>query len=319
MNINSVPVIDIHELSGEDTLALLDAACREWGFFQVIHHGIPETVIREIFAAAHAFFALPSGDKQRIVRSRDNPWGFYDQELTRNEMDWKQIYDFGPADGGAIRPQWPDKVPGFQAAVQAYYRHCERLAFRLLAAISTNLGMQPGYLSQGFGPDHTSFLRMNYYPVCPTTADAGQDARPESRPLGVGPHTDAGALTLLLQDAQPGLQVFKDGDWHTVEPRRDAIVVNIGDIVQVWSNDRYAAALHRAVTNTGSARFSLPFFLNPGYRANYRPLPSMVSGNQPPLYREINWGEFRERRTSGDYADYGEEVQIAQYRIQVSI
>jgi len=310
MNINSVPVIDIHELAGAGTLAQLDEACREWGFFQVIHHGIPDTAIRELFDAANAFFAQSTEDKRRIERTRDNPWGFYDHELTKNVVDWKEIYDFGPADGNAIRPQWPGQVPGFRASVQAYYRHCERLAFRLLAAISTNLGMRPGYLSQGFGPDHTSFLRLNYYPVCPTAPGNGKDAAP----LGVGPHTDAGALTLLLQDAQAGLQVFKDGEWHTVEPRRDAIVVNIGDMVQVWSNDRYRAALHRAITNTDSARFSIPFFLNPSYEANYQPLPTMVTGARPPLYREINWGEFRERRMSGDYADYGEEIQITQYR-----
>jgi len=317
MSFNSVPVIDIHELASPGTLALLDEACREWGFFQVIHHGIPATAIGEIFTAAHAFFALPSGEKQRIGRTRDNPWGYYDQELTRNVVDWKQIYDFGPADGGAIRPQWPEQVPGFRNAVQAYYRHCERLAFRLLAAISANLGMRPGYLSQGFGPDHTSFLRMNYYPVCPSSPETGQDADVKDRPLGVGPHTDSGALTLLLQDSQPGLQVFRDGDWHTVEPRREAIVVNIGDMVQVWSNDRYSAALHRALTHTEKNRFSIPFFLNPSYRANYRPLPTMVSGNRPPRYSEINWGEFRARRMSGDYADYGEEVQISQYRTSI--
>jgi isopenicillin N synthase-like dioxygenase len=314
MDFNNVPVIDIHELASPATLAKLDEACREWGFFQVIHHGIPEVSIGRVFAAAHAFFELPAGTKRQIERTRDNPWGFYDQELTKNVVDWKQIYDFGPPNGGVIRPQWPNGVPGFRAAVQTYYRHCEQLAFRLLAAISTNLGMRPGYLSQGFGPDHTSFLRLNYYPVCPPAQVAGQSSAQEERPLGVGPHTDAGALTLLLQDSQPGLQVYKDGGWHTVEPRQDAIVVNIGDMVQVWSNDEYQAALHRAITYTDRARFSIPFFLNPSYRASYRPLPTRVSGNRPPRYREINWGEFRERRMSGDYADYGEEIQIAQYR-----
>jgi len=315
MNVNSVPVIDIHELGNADTLALLDEACREWGFFQVIHHGIPEALIRNIFDAAQQFFSLPADTKRKIERSRDNPWGFYDQELTKNVVDWKQIYDFGPANGDVMRPQWPNGVPGFRSAVQAYYRQCEQLAFRLLAAISTNLGMRPGYLSQGFGSNHTSFLRLNYYPACPRTPGPEQNTGKQGEQLGVGPHTDAGALTLLLQDTQPGLQVYKDGVWHAVEPRQGAIVINIGDMVQVWSNDRYRAALHRAITHADKVRFSIPFFLNPSYRANYRPLPTMVSEKQPPRYREINWGEFRERRLSGDYADYGEEVQITQYRL----
>lgn len=308
MNTHSIPVIDIHELDSPATLALLDTACREWGFFQVIHHGIPAAAIRQVFAVANAFFASPDALKRRIERTRDNPWGYYNQELTKNVVDWKEIYDFGPADGAALRPQWPQRVAGFRQAIQDYYRHSERLAFRLLAAISTNLGMSPGYLSQGFGPDHTSFLRLNHYPVNPLSTQGAKNGR-----LGVGPHTDAGALTLLLQDAQPGLQVQRHGQWHTIGPRPDAIVVNIGDMVQVWSNDQYFAAQHRVLTNPDKPRFSVPFFLNPGYGTNYAPLATMVSAAQPARYREINWGEFRTRRMSGDYADYGEEVQIEQY------
>jgi isopenicillin N synthase-like dioxygenase len=315
MNSNSIPVIDICELKHEATLALLDEACRDWGFFQVVNHGIPAEVIAGSFSAAHAFFALPLGSKRRISRTRDNPWGFYDRELTRNVRDWKQIYDYGPADGAGIRPQWPQGLPHFRSAIRACYRHSERLAFRLLAAISINLGMSPGYLSQGFGRDHTSFLRLNYYPVCPAPAHPRALERPAGGHLGVGPHTDSGALTLLFQDDQPGLEVFRQNEWYRVEPRRDAIVVNIGDMVQVWSNDRYFAALHRVLANAGEPRFSIPFFLSPEYRTNYAPLETTISEDRPARYREINWGEFRRGRARGDFADYGEEIQIGQYRI----
>ncbi len=315
MKSNSVPVIDICELRNPATLALLDAACRDWGFFQVINHGIPEDVISAAFVASHAFFSQSIEVKRQILRTRDNPWGYFDRELTKNVRDWKQIYDFGPADGDGARPQWPPGMPEFRRDIQAYYRHSERLAFRLLAAISTNLGMSPGYLSRGFGPGHTSFLRLNYYPVCPAPANPHGLDRPQNGQLGVGPHTDSGVLTLLLQDDQPGLQVFQDNAWHLVEPRRDAIVVNIGDIVQVWSNDCYFAALHRVLANVAKPRFSIPFFLNPEYRTDYAPLPSMISEARPARYRAINWAEFRKLRASGDFADYGEEVQIVQYRI----
>ena len=97
--------------------------------------------------------------------------------------------------------------------------------------------------------------------------------------------------------------------------RADALVVNIGDIVQVWSNDRYRAALHRVTTNTERDRYSVPFFLNPAYAAHYAPLPSTVDASHPPRYRPINWGEFRRLRTAGDYADQGEEVQISHYAV----
>jgi len=315
MKSRSIPVIDIGELKNHETLASLDKACRDWGFFQVVNHGIPEEVIVNTFAMSRTFFGLPLHCKQKVSRTLQNPWGFYDRELTKNVQDWKQIYDFGPADGAAIQPQWPDRLPEFRRAIQACYRHSERLAYRLLAAISTNLGMSPGFLSKGFGPQHTSFLRLNFYPVCPAQKQPQGVAGTQREHLGVGPHTDSGALTLLLQDDQPGLQVFRNNEWHTVEPEHGAIVVNIGDMVQVWSNDRYFAALHRVITNTENNRFSIPFFLNPEYRTDYAPLPTTISKSRPARYRRINWGEFRSRRASGDFADYGEEVQIAQYRI----
>lgn len=315
MNSKSIPIIDIHELKNSETLALLDTACRDWGFFQVINHGIPKEAIAEVMAAAHAFFALPIEVKRRISRTRENPWGFYDRELTKNVQDWKQIYDYGPADGAGIRPQWPKGLPEFRRTILAWYRHSERLAFRLLAAISTNLGMSPGYLSRGFGADHTSFLRLNYYPACPAPEHPQGLAPPKRGHLGVGPHTDSGALTLLLQDDQPGLEVFRNGEWSLVEPRRDAIVVNIGDMVQVWSNDVYFAAIHRVVADVAKPRFSIPFFLSPEYRTNYAPLSTMITKNRPAHYRAINWAEFRSNRAKGDFADYGEEIQIQHYRI----
>ena len=174
MNTKSIPVIDINELTSPSTLNALDRACREWGFFQVTNHGIPGEAIHRIFEQANAFFAQPLDMKRRITRTRENPWGFYDRELTKNVRDLKQIYDFGPSDGRMMRPQWPADMPGFRNAIHAYYGHCEKLSYRLLAAISTNLGMSPGYLSRGFGRHHTSFLRLNYYPVALTPASTSK-------------------------------------------------------------------------------------------------------------------------------------------------
>ena len=106
----------------------------------------------------------------------------------------------------------------------------------------------------------------------------------------------------------------RDGRWHLVAPRRGALVVNLGDIVQVWSNDRYRAAPHRVLTNPARDRYSIPFFLNPSYETSYEPLPTTVSADRPPAYRRIGWREFRTLRAAGDYADIGEEVQIHHYR-----
>jgi isopenicillin N synthase-like dioxygenase len=314
MRNQTLPVIDIADLASEATRGAIDAACCDWGFFQVTGHGIDERTITALRREMRAFFAQPLEAKRAIVRTAENPWGFYDQELTRRTRDWKQIYDYGPADGGALRPQWPRALPGFRAAIQGFYDACDAVAIRLLHAIALNLGMSETALDGFFRPAHTSFLRLNYYPRCPSPERPDDTSVAKDGFLGVNHHTDSGVLTLLLQDEQPGLEVLHDGSWHLVEPRREALVVNIGDIVQVWSNDRYQAALHRGLVSADAERFSAPFFFNPAYSAAYAPLPSTVDERHPPNYRPILWQEFRARRAAGDYADHGEYAQISDYR-----
>lgn len=314
MATDAIPVISIAKLERRGTLRALDAACSEWGFFQVVDHGLDDALIGTLHRQMRAFFAQPQVAKRAISRTAENPWGFFDRELTKNTRDWKQIYDYGPPDGGALLPQWPAALPAFRPVVEAFYGACETLALRLLGAVAVNLGMAPGHLASAFAPAHTSFLRLNYYPPCPNPARPAGLATPVAGHLGINHHTDAGALTVLLQDTQPGLEVYRRGVWHLVEPLRGALVINIGDIVQVWSNDRYEAALHRVIASTAAERFSAPFFLNPAYSAAYAPLPTTVDAARPPAYRPIVWGEFRALRAAGDYADLGEEVQISHYR-----
>jgi isopenicillin N synthase-like dioxygenase len=317
----TLPVIDISDigdLDGERTRREIDAACRDWGFFQVVGHGIPAAVTRELRRQMREFFALPIEAKHAIERTAENPWGFYDRELTKRTRDWKQVFDYGPADGGLLNPQWPKGLPTLKPAVTRFYEACDALALRLLDTIATNLGMPSRSLDACFRPAHTSFVRLNYYPKCPAPQRPTDMELAENGYLGVNHHTDAGALTLLLQDEQPGLEVFKDGEWILVEPMEEALVVNIGDIVQVWSNDRYRAALHRGLASAENERFSAPFFFNPGYDTQYAPLPSTVDEDHPPCYEPINWGQFRAQRAAGDYADHGEYHHIGRYARKAS-
>jgi len=310
----TLPVIDIADLRRAATQRAIDAACREWGFFQIVGHGIGERTLEALRREMRAFFALPSAAKRAVERTAENPWGFYDRELTKRTRDWKQVYDYGPADGFAIAPQLPRELPRFASSIARFYAECDAIAFELMEVIAGNLGMPAGALDAYFRPEHTSFLRLNYYPPCPTPARPSGLAMPQRGSLGVNHHTDAGALTVLLQDEQPGLEVLHDGTWHLVEPRRDALVVNIGDIVQVWSNDRYTAALHRGLVSADAERYSAPFFFNPRYSTEYAPLPSTVDARHPPRYRPIHWGRFRARRAAGDYADRGDYHSISHYQ-----
>jgi isopenicillin N synthase-like dioxygenase len=317
---NILPVISMAGINRNANCRMIDTACREWGFFQVVDHGIDPEVIRNVRTQMRNFFDQCHASKQQLERTEYNPWGYYDKELTKNVRDWKQLYDYGPSFkdklGQWAEPRWPQAMPAFRAAVEAYYQACKILAPQILKVLAYNLNADADCLLEYFGTGHTSFLRMNYYPLCPPPVAPAGEAEPMDEYLGLNRHTDSGALTLLLQDDQPGLQVFNRGRWHLVEPVTGAITINLGDIVQVWSNDQYKAALHRVLANPNDERYSIPFFYNPRPETNYTPLPGTVSELCPARYRAINWGEFRAQRVAGDYADVGEEVQISHYAVE---
>ncbi len=303
----SIPILDLQSLKRET----LDEACREWGFFALRGHGVAADLITAALAQTRAFFDTPLAEKNRIRRSASNPWGFYDAELTKNRRDWKEILDIGPAISTARMSdactQWP-ALPGFEACLTDLQGAMHAVALELVSALGEALGSTAD-LRAPFA-EHTSFLRLNYYPTCPDPAPADAEFTPAEGQLGISHLTDAGAVTVLLQDAQPGLQVYRNDRWHLVDPLADAFIINIGDIVQVWSNDRYRAPLHRVLANGDVDRVSIPYFLNPAYDYDYAPLTDGA-----PRYRPINWGEFREGRMAGDYADHGQEIQISDFEL----
>lgn len=313
----AIPVIDLRGPHAEVVREVADA-CAAWGFFQVTGHGLDAQLSERATAEMRAFFDAPKADKRSLARSRDNPFGYYDRELTKNARDKKELFDIGPDAGGAQvdgpyqgATLWPAFQPSFEPTLRAYFVACAEAAARLLRVVCEGLGAPPTYLDDAFGADHASFLRLNYYPVKDPLAGEATDRAD----LGIHHHTDAGALTLLLQDSVVGLQVYRDGLWHSVQPREGALVINIGDMIQVWSNDRYRAPLHRVLAMERVDRRSLPFFYNPNYRAEVRPLPDLVDAAHPARYAPISWADFRRRRTDGDFADYGSEVQISDYRL----
>ena len=320
----SVPVIDIGDLageggeSGEPAIGEIAAACRDWGFFQVVNHGVPAALIDDVWTQTRRFFALPLADKEAILRTRENPWGYYNNELTKNQRDKKEVFDYTSAGVDPIyrsQNRWPDFDRQFRPLMEAYRDACAALSLKLLAAMLRGLGVPADLLNRHFDPAHPGFVRLNYYPVKDPMHGRGDVAHLDVADLGVHHHTDAGALTVLLQDDVGGLQVYKDDCWHDVIPRKDAFVINTGDMMQVWSNDAYRAAIHRVLAMDSTDRYSIPFFYNPDAGTQVEPLPSLAGRTAPARYARINWSEFRLRRTDGDYADYGSEVQISQYRI----
>jgi len=270
---------------------------------------------------------LPREEKRRILRTKENSRGYYDRELTKNARDLKEVLDlahvpfpdlpdddprnFHRVDGVN---QWPD-LPAFRETMVGYLQSCDRLGQWLLQTFCRGLGEHADYLREHFGDDHTSFVRMNHYPLTDLLTEAEAATVTDLGDMALHHHSDSGALTLLLQDDVGGLQVEHGGEWIDVEPIPGALVVNTGDMMQVWSNDRYQAALHRVAARTNAARYSLPYFFNPSYATDYSPLPGSIRDGDHAHYRPINWGDFRQARADGDFADYGAEVQITDFAI----
>lgn len=301
-----IPTISCKEIDQK----ALNTACRNWGLFILTDHDIDPTLIEKGLFATARFFQQPSEEKHKIRRSATNCWGYNDAELTKNKRDWKEVIDIGPAfNEGPLKgatPQWP-AIPEFRTTLSQLSDKMHQTALNLVDEIARSLGANVD-LDEAFGL-HSSFLRLNYYPPCPAPASGTSGFIPGSGELGISHHSDAGAVTVLIQDGMPGLQVYHEGHWIDVVNDRGTVLINIGDVVQVWSNDNYRAPLHRVLANSQNPRMSIPYFLNPAYSYNYAPL----SG--PPRYRSINWGDFRAQRSAGDYADLGSEIQISDFSI----
>jgi isopenicillin N synthase-like dioxygenase len=295
-------------------------ACEEWGFFQVINHGISLSLLDEVETNALNFFALPLEEKSKVRRTFENALGYYDSELTKNVRDWKEVFDFTTrgvlelpvASSGneeqihVYSNQWPEYPSTFREVCEKWSKSVESLAFELLGLIAESLGLPATYFHKYWLPDDSNFIRLNYYPKCPTPNLA----------LGVSRHKDGGGLTVLVQDEVGGLEVRrKDGEWIGIKPQRDAFVINVGDLFQVWSNDKYKSVEHRVVVNENKARFSVPFFFNPSQSTDVAPVPQLLGENLP-LYRQYNWGDFLQTRKGSNFKNLGvENVQIYHFAI----
>jgi isopenicillin N synthase-like dioxygenase len=317
-----VPTIDL-EAAEKDVTVLepLDAACRDHGFFLLRNHGM-DAAIEEMWCAASGFFGQPSEIKREVLRTESIPLGYYDRELTKRKRDLKEVFDYmQPRADGSDRNQWPLDNPEFYDAMNRFFTEASSVAERTLKLVYRALaGDEISSLSMPEGAPRTSTVRLNYYPVSDPLSDDEQSEVAGLGDMALHHHTDPGVLTLLLQDMTGGLQTLskKDG-WIDVTPEEGTIVVNLGDSLQVWSNDNYRAAVHRVVPmaslpNGSGGRFSTPYFYNPKGDAVLEPL-SELSGDAP-AYRSFTWREYIKGRVDDNYTDLGEEdIQIAQYRV----
>ncbi len=311
-----VPTLDLAKAEATgDGLAALDKACRNHGFFLLQNHGL-DREIEAMWQASESFFKKPQATKRAIKRTESSPLGYFDQEMTKRQRDLKEVFDFmRPTALGRNLNQWPDDGV-FKQTLSDFFEATSGVAHRTLALVYRALAADPNQ-ALPMGDPATSTVRLNFYP---TKDPLTVEERAQAGALGnmaLHHHTDPGILTLLLQDLTGGLQTMtQDQHWVDVPPQAGTIVVNLGDAMQVWSNDAYRAAIHRVTPRDRTARYSTPYFYNPKSDAVLAPIAQLTE--DPPHFRSFTWREYIKGRVDDNFTDLGvDDIQIDRFRIVV--
>ncbi|KAL3742818.1 hypothetical protein ACJRO7_018168 [Eucalyptus globulus] len=283
---STIPLIDLQGLFGpnrDDIIRQIGEACQQDGFFQIKNHGIPEEVVQAIMNIAGEFFRLP--ESERLKNYSDDPSKSTRLSTsfnikTEKVSNWRDFLRLHCYPLEEYMHEWPTNPPSFRKEVGEYCTRVRELALKLLEAISESLGLERDYISENLGK-HGQQMAMNYYPPCP---------QPELT-YGLPRHTDPNLITILLQDDVPGFQVLRNGKWVAVNPIPNTFIVNIGDQMQVISNDKYKSVLHRALVNCDRERISIPTFYCPSPEALIRPAQGLIDHEHPAVYRSFTYEE----------------------------
>ncbi|KAF7080596.1 hypothetical protein CFC21_084650 [Triticum aestivum] len=265
----SFPVIHMEKLeTGERgaTMGVIRDACENWGFFELLNHGISAELMDEVERVSKAHYAACREEQFKEFAAKTLEAGEKGDDV--KDVDWESTFFVRHLPASNLA-DLPDLDHHYRQVMKEFAAEIEKLAEKVLDLLCENLGLEQGYLKRAFagsrGP--TFGTKVSSYPPCP---------RPDLV-AGLRAHTDAGGVILLFQDDQvSGLQLLKDGAWVDVPPMRHAIVVNIGDQLEVITNGRYKSVMHRVLTRPDGNRMSLASFYNPGADAVIFPAPALV-------------------------------------------
>ena len=313
---STVPLIDVTSLVARagDRGRVADQigrACRDHGFFYVCRHGVDERLQQELEELSRRFFAQDLAAKMEISMERGGrAWRGYfpvGGELTSGKPDVKEGIYFGielaedhplvkagtPLHGPNLFPRNP---PALRDAVLAYMAAMTDLGHALMEGIALSLGLEASYFADRYTSDPLTLFRIFNYPGDPTAA--GNEAR-----WGVGEHTDYGLLTILKQDDTGGLQVKSRRGWIPAPPIAGAFLCNIGDMLDRMTGGHYRSTPHRVQNVTRRDRLSFPFFFDPNFNAEIRPIdpPDAVRVARDQAER---WDHASVHEFAGTYGDY---------------
>ena len=308
MNATSIPGLDVGPWLAaragalEPLAARLREVCENVGFFYLDNHGIDPAIIERAFAASRRFHALPLERKLEVALNADNvgymPVNASMQRHSRVEAARRPNYNasfFCKRDRARDDPdvlagtpfmglnQWPRDLPGFRDDVMAYQRAVESLGLRMLPVVARSLDLPEDFFTGYFDPPQLS-MRMLHYP--PRDPDDPQQ-------YGTGAHTDAGFLTYLMQREVGGLQIrTREGTWFDAPVLPGRFLVNTGDMLRRWTNDRYLSTPHRVLNVSGTDRFSIALFFDTHLDRVMHCLPTCCDDRHPAKYPPIAYRSY---------------------------
>ncbi|GLJ28694.1 hypothetical protein SUGI_0565450 [Cryptomeria japonica] len=299
----AVPVIDMGNLDAKDRESIKDQiakACEEYGFFQLINHGIPHRLLEQV---KHVCSVNYKEEREEKFMNESVPLKMLENALEEeaadsNSRELKKMDNVDWEDCFVIQYNqeefaWPSQPSDFKETMEEFRKEVIKLAETLLEIISENLGQEKDYIKKVFGgPKSQAFFgtKISHFPACP---------RPDLF-MGLRSHTDAGGLILLFQDDQVGgLQILNNDKWIGVQPMSNSIVIDVGDQLEAISNGKYKSAWHRVLVSEKGNRRSVASFYNPSYDAIISPVeqkPKIIESNDngcdSSLYPRFVYGDY---------------------------
>ncbi|CAN6203860.1 unnamed protein product [Urochloa humidicola] len=295
-----IPVIDLARLRSPAeraaALAELDAACRDYGFFQVVGHGVAAGGGAAMLDVARRFFELPFEERARHMSPDIRAavrYGTSFNQLNDGVLCWRDFLKLVCDDVDAVAPTWPEAPADLREVVSAYARSCRRLFRELMAAALEALGIGGPAAGEVLADCDagSQMLMVNCFPACP---------EPDLT-LGMPPHSDYGFLTVLLQDQVNGLEVRHADRWVLVDPIPGALVVNVGDHFEMYSNGRYKSVLHRVRVNSARSRISVASLHSLPPARVIGPAPELVDDEKNPRrYMDTDFATFLDYLSSAE-------------------
>ncbi|KAH0456314.1 hypothetical protein IEQ34_014221 [Dendrobium chrysotoxum] len=282
-----LPTIDLSLLQDcngrAQVLHSLSKACHEYGFFQVVNHGIPNESQARIISTAKRFFELTYEERARYMSNNIRApvrYGTSFNQLQDGVFYWRDFLKLNCYPLHKILPFWPSSPLELREEAMSYAKKSKALFLVLMEAILETLGLGPSMLKEL--EEGTHMMVMNCFPSCP---------EPDLT-LGMPPHSDFGFLTILLQDEVKGLQVKYGDEWITVDPIAGSLFVNIGDHLEIFSNGRYKSVLHRVLVNSSKSRNSIASLHSLPFDSIVRPSPEIVKEDHERLYKDTDFASF---------------------------